>query len=77
MMSKIKYRLSDLISQECIDELSEMQDEITNCGNDKLIIETDLILRNTAILDLIKIIHTSNNSDANKALYVQHPMKKW
>lgn len=76
-MSKIKYQLSDLISQGCIDELSEMQDKITNCGNDKLIIETDLILRNTAILDLIKIIHTHKYSDANKELYVQHPIKKW
>ncbi len=76
-MSEIKYKLSALISQESIDELCEMQKKIENCGNDKLIIETDCVLYNTAILDLIKIIHTCNNSSANKELYVQHPIKKW
>ena len=76
-MSGIKYKLSALISQEGIDELCEMQKKIENCGNDKLIIETDRILYDTAILDLIKIIHTCNGGDKNKTLYVQHPLKKW
>lgn len=76
-MSEITYKLSDLVSQSCVDELCTMQQKIQNCGNDTLIIETDLILRDTAILDLIKVIHTCNGCDLNKSLYAKHPMTKW
>lgn len=72
-MSEIKYKLSDLISRECIEELEKMEDKILNCGNDNLIIELDGVLHDTAILEYIKAIHTSYGNDANKEVYIICP----
>ena len=70
-MSKITYNLSDLVSREFVEELSQLVAKIQGCGNDKLVINENFWIEEKTLYELIADIHCT---DANKTLTISREL---